>query len=118
MASDIYYDVPEFTKVQRLSLAIKAWEKADGSSSMRQISKKYNVCFETLRRQINRAKSKVEANQAMQLLSVGEEESLVSWIKQLGEWGWPPRVLQLRKMATELLRAKGIKEDSLYSILS
>src|SRR5450432_4507289 len=47
----------------------------------------------------------------MQLLSVGEEEAIVSWIKQLGEWGWPPRVLQLRKMATELLHAKGSKEE-------
>jgi len=24
MASDVYYDVPEFTKVQRLDLAVKA----------------------------------------------------------------------------------------------
>jgi hypothetical protein len=48
---------------------------------------------------------------ARQRLSVGEEESLVSWIRQLGEWGWPPRVLQLRKMAMELLYAKGIKEE-------
>jgi hypothetical protein len=47
----------------------------------------------------------------MQLLSIGEEEAIVGWIKQLGDWGWPPRVTQLRKMATELLQAKGIKEE-------
>jgi len=111
MASNVYYDVLEFTKAQRLDLAVKAWENANGSSSIRQISKQYDLCFETLRKRIHGGKSKVEADQAMQRLSVGEEESLVKWIKQLGEWGWPPRVLQLRKMATELLHAKGSKEE-------
>jgi hypothetical protein len=45
---------------------------------MQQISKKYDLCFEILRKQINGSKSKVEANQAMQLPPVREEESLVS----------------------------------------
>jgi len=111
MASDIFYDVPEFTKAQRLDLAVKAWEEADSSIAIRTIAKKYEVCHETLRKRIKGAKSKVEEGQARQRLSVGEEESLVSWIRQLGEWGWPPRVLQLRKMAIELLYAKGIKEE-------
>jgi hypothetical protein len=64
----------------------------------------HDVNPETLRKRVNRVtKSKVEASHAMQRLSAREEESLVSWIKQLGAWGWPPRVLQLRKMAIELL---------------
>jgi hypothetical protein len=38
MASDIYYDVLEFTKAQRLDLAVKAWEKADGNMAIRKIA--------------------------------------------------------------------------------
>src|SRR5450432_4408128 len=108
--SDVYYDVPEFTKAQRLDLAVKAWEKSNGAF-IRHIASKYAICYETLRKRTKGAISKVEASQAMQLLSAGEEESLVGWIKQLGEWGWPPRVLQLRKMAIEILAAKGYKEE-------
>jgi len=104
MATNICYDVPEFTKAQRLDLAQNAWEKAIGrDKSFRKIGKIYDVCYESLRKRVNGAISKVEASHAMQRLSAREEESLVSWIKQLGAWGWPPRVLQLRKMAIELL---------------
>src|SRR5450432_3973736 len=109
--ADVCYDVPEFTKAQRIALAQKAWENADNSISIRKMAQKYGICHETLRKRINRAASKVEQSQALQLLSVGEEESIVSWIKQLGEWGWPPRVLELRKMAIDLLRAKGAKTE-------
>jgi hypothetical protein len=79
MATDIYYDVPEFTKAQRLDLAQKAWEKAEGSGrSFWKIAKIYDVCYESLRMRVNGAMSKVEASHAMQRLSAGEEESLVS----------------------------------------
>jgi hypothetical protein len=77
MASDVYYDVLEFTKAQRLDLAAKAWEKSNGIS-IRHMAQKYDVCYEMLRKRIKGAMSKVEASQAMQLLSAGEEESLVS----------------------------------------
>jgi transposase-like protein len=104
MAADVYYDVPEFTKAQRLDLAQRAWEKADSKKSIRSIAKIHDVNPETLRKRVNgTTRSRVEADHARQRLSVGEEESLVNWIKQLGVWGWPPRVLQLRKMAVELL---------------
>jgi hypothetical protein len=90
-------------------LAQKAWEKADSDKkSIRNIARVYDVNPETLRKRVNGvSKSKVEASHVIQRLSAGEEESLVDWIKQLGVWGWPPRVLQLRKMAVELLQAKG-----------
>src|SRR5450432_2669701 len=111
MESDIYYDVPEFTKPQRIDMAHKAWEKAGGSITIREIARKFDICRETLRKRINGATSKAEQSQALQRLSVGEVEAIVGWIKQLGEWGWPPRVSQLRKIAIELLYAKGDKEE-------
>ncbi len=36
-----------------------------------------------------------------------EEESIKSWVLEIQSWGFPPRVAQLREMATELLQAKG-----------
>jgi len=62
MASDIYYDVLEFTKAQRLDLAVKAWEKADGNIAIRKIAQKYDVCYKTLRKRIKGGISKVEAS--------------------------------------------------------
>jgi len=84
IATSVYYEVLEFSKAQRLDLAQKAWEEAEGiGKSCRKIAKVHDVCYETLRKRIHGAKSKVEASHAMQRLSVREEESLVSWIKQL-----------------------------------
>jgi Tc5 transposase DNA-binding domain len=57
------------------------------------------------------APSKTESMQAKQLLCPGEEECLKDWCIQLAKWGWPPRICQLRAMATELLRAKSSKEE-------
>jgi len=39
-----------------------------------------------------------------------EESALVAWCKQMEAWGWPARISQLRKMAVELLEAKGDTE--------
>jgi len=52
-----------------------------------------------------------ESNQAKRKLCIGEEEALRDWCIQLGKWGWPPRVCQLRTMALELLRAKSDKAE-------
>jgi hypothetical protein len=43
-------------------------------------------------------------------LTPGEELALEGWCKQLEEWGAPGRICQLRKMAEELLVAKGDTE--------
>jgi hypothetical protein len=44
MATDVYYDVPEFTKPQRLQLALKTWEKANGTLKLRELARKYDIC--------------------------------------------------------------------------
>jgi hypothetical protein len=61
----------------------------------------------TLQGRISGTVSKLEASQAMQQLSVGEEDALRDWMLELASWGWPVRVEQLRRMATELLHEKG-----------
>jgi hypothetical protein len=80
IATNVYYNVLEFTKAQRLDLAQKAWEKAECSKrSVQHIAKVHDVNPKTLRKRVNRVtKSKVEASHAMQRLLAREEESLVS----------------------------------------
>jgi hypothetical protein len=53
---DIYYDVPEFTKAQRIDMALRAWEKADGSVFIRTMARKYDICYETLRLKLRLAR--------------------------------------------------------------
>src|SRR6266536_3354382 len=42
-----------------------------------------------------------------QRLSVEEEWELKAWSQQLEKWGWPVRISQLEKIATDLLLLKG-----------
>ena len=102
----VEFDVPDIPNAQRIDLAYLAVQ--NGQLSMRKAAAHYGVNYSTLQgRCTNGAISKVQASQAMQRLSVGEEECLRDWLLQLASWGWPARVDQLRGMATELLRAKG-----------
>ncbi len=51
--------------------------------------------------------SKIEASQAMQRLSMDEEDAIPDWMLELTSWGWPVRVEKLRGMALELLKENG-----------
>jgi hypothetical protein len=104
-------DVLEIAKAQRIALAHQAWTAANGDLSIKKAARTYGVTYSTLHRRINGTIPKVEASQAMQRLSVGEEEALRDWILQLASWGWPPRIDQLRGMAAEFLRAKSDTKD-------
>ena len=108
--ADVIFDVPEFSKAERLDMAYRAWKSDSNTDSIRKLATKFGVPSSSLFGRIKGAVSKAEAIQAKQLLCPGEEESLRDWCIQLSKWGWPPRILQLRAMATELLRAKGSRE--------
>jgi hypothetical protein len=108
--SDVIFDVPEFSKAERLDIAYRAWKSDGNTDSIQKLATKFGVLAMSLHRRIKGALSKKEAIQAKQLLCPREEESLKDWCIQLAKWGWPPRILQLRAMAMELLRAKGSRE--------
>ncbi len=104
--------VPQFELpcADRIELAVRAYnnEKVKGKLSLRKAADRQGVHWENLRNRVNRGQiSRVEFAQSRQILSQLEEQVLVTWCLQLEAWGWPARIVQLRRMAIELLRAKG-----------
>ena len=88
-------------------MALEAYKASNGALSLRKAAGKHGIAYETLRdRAVKGVVPKEQASEDMQRLSNREEDVLVSWCKQLEAWGWPARISQLRKMATELLQAK------------
>ncbi len=65
----------------------------------------------TLYGRINGRRDQVSYGISQQKLTSEEEESIKSWVLEIQSWGFPPRVAQLRKMAEELLRAKGYYKE-------
>ena len=49
----------------------------------------FGVSFSTLQGRINGAIPKAQASQAMQQLTVAEEEAIHDWLLELSSWGWP-----------------------------
>ena len=92
---------------ERLNNAVKAYDQAEGSLSITQAARLYMVLKATLYRRINGRRSQALYGISKQRLTPEEEESIKSWVLEIQSWGFPPRVAQLREMATELLQAKG-----------
>jgi hypothetical protein len=108
--SDVIFDVPEFSKVERLDMAYRAWKSDGNTDSIYKLATNFGVPYSSLRDRTKGALSSKEFHESQQLLGPGEEECLKDWCIQLAKWGWPLRICQLRAMAVELLRAKGCTE--------
>lgn len=106
-----YYEMADniegLPKSVRIDLAHQAWKDANGQLSMRKAAGMYQVSLSTLQGRIKGAVSKLEANQAMQRLSVAEEEAIRDWMLQSASEGRPVRVKEIRSMASEMLKEKG-----------
>ena len=92
---------------ERLNDAVKAYDQAEGLLSITQAARLYVVSKATLYRRINGRRDQASYGILKQRLTPEEEESIKSWVLEIQSWGFPPRVAQLREMATELLQAKG-----------
>ena len=109
----------EVPKKERLEIAIKEYNQAlltyeNSSDPLRKkpaiepIALYYGIVPTTLRRRVaGKSRSHQEASKSQQRLSPAEEQALKSWILQVEEWGWPPKISLVRHMAKELLIAKG-----------
>ena len=96
----------EFTKQQRFELAIRDYQKSEaegGQVSVRKLARQYGLAKSTLSCRIRGRQSKQLSAESRQLLRPEQEEALAKWIKKMEAWGWPPRVTQVKYMATELL---------------
>jgi hypothetical protein len=74
--NNAYESEDELPKSVRLQLAHEAWIKANGTCSIKEIARTFGVAFSTLNRRIKGAIPKEAASQAMQKLSVAEEEAI------------------------------------------
>jgi hypothetical protein len=102
---------PDLSKAERIDLAFQAWKDANGQLSMRRAARIFGVSWTTLQGRIKGACPKAQASQAMQRLSVAEEDAIRDWLLELSSWGWPIRIERLRAMAIELLANKGDTAD-------
>ena len=111
----------ELSKNERLNLAIAEYRKVfsiyqnsedpQKKPSIASIALSYGVVSSTLDRRVaGQTHSYREAREDHQRLSPGEEQALKTWILQVAEWGWSPRVSHIRFMAIEMLKEKGDRE--------
>lgn len=103
-------DTPILSKSERLNAAI-ARKAAEPDLSLRTLGLIYGVPISSLGHRLNGRRDAETYHQSRQRLTVLEEASLIRWIEQLYEWGWPPRIPQLERMAKHLMECKGDHED-------
>lgn len=70
-------------------------------------AKSYELPPRTLAGRINGCMSATSRSQRQQRLNSRGDTATLNWILRLQEWGWQPRVKQLRLMSEELLRKRG-----------
>jgi hypothetical protein len=85
-------DPPELPLDVRIDLAHQAWKEAKGKLPIREAARIFGVEYSTIRDRTKGAVPKAIASQAMQRLTVSEEEALQDWILELASWNWPVRV--------------------------
>ena len=85
--TDVIFDVPEFSKADRLDMAYRAWKSDGNTESIRKLATKFGVSHSSLHGRTKGALSQREFDQSQQLLCPGEEECLKDWCVQLAKWG-------------------------------
>lgn len=75
--------------------------------SVRKTAKNFNLWHTTLQRRLTgNTKYQKLAYEQLQRLTPSEKCAFAGWVVQMEAWGFPPRVSQLRSIATELLLKK------------
>ena len=90
----------------RIDLAIASFQ-SNPSQSHRRLAKLYNVPRSTLEARLQGVPARSATTPVNRKLSSVEEESLVQWILDLDRRGFPPHIIDVRRMADALLAARG-----------
>ena len=94
---------------ERMELAV-AYKIQNPLASIRKVAHTFDVPPSSLGHRIKGRRDAKTFHQGRQRLTVLEEASLVKCMTQLMNWGWPPTISQLERMATHLLIRKGDRE--------
>jgi hypothetical protein len=76
-------------------------------TSQRQAASLYDAPRTTLRRRLRGTQPRSETASVNRKLLAVEEQSLVQWILDLDRRGFPPQVIDVRRMANALLAGRG-----------
>ena len=101
--------IPQSQSLQkegRLSLAVAAIQR-EQIQHVFSAAKLYNTPLSTLQDRLAGALPQAVANAKKRKLLSTEEQSLVQWILDLDRRGFPPQIIDVRRMADALLAARG-----------
>lgn len=73
----------------------------------------HDVTYGRLRNRLVGIEPKGKAHTDQQLLTPIEEKTMVAWILQLDDWGFPLRMKYVKDMATHFVRSHGVKNPNL-----
>jgi membrane-bound lytic murein transglycosylase B len=76
-------------------------------SSIRKAATSYDIPRTTLQRRLDGTASQSASNSQKRKLQPSEEKALVEWILSLDRRGFPPQIIDVRRMADCLLAARG-----------
>jgi len=83
-------------------------------ASIRKAAEAYGVHYSTVRRRLKGAKLRKFAHTHQELLTPAEEKSIVRWIVQLKEFGFPPRVNHVKEAIVLLKHPElGLEEKAM-----
>lgn len=102
-------------KVNRLELALKAYEDNNGTKSFRKIAEEFTVSRTTLRARMAGRRSMKQLHVDRQMLTPEEEESVKESIEKLQSWKWPDRVAQVKNLAQDLLSKRMVDPPEIGS---
>ena len=75
--------------------------------SLRKAAKLYSVPRTSLQRRVDGSIPIAQSNAKKRKLQPTEEQALVQWILELDQRGFPPHIIDVRRMADTLLAARG-----------
>ena len=75
--------------------------------SFRKAAKLYSVPRTSLKRRVDGSVPIAQSNAKKRKLQPTEEQALVQWILNLNQRGFPPQIIDVRRMADTLLTARG-----------
>lgn len=93
----------EICKKLQLKLAIKEYEYAMGALTLRKVATSYGISRTIMQARTASCRDFDNYYKDQQLLSPGEEQSIVDSIETMHSWGWLYRLFEVKQLARKIL---------------